>query len=126
MSLIGKYHKPQANQGGDFRPWLNKEELNENGTVFVVDELREAPANMNCDLLLDVTSGKKEFTLSVYAGSVLLTQLVSVLGENEKKWKRQQVKLYVAKGKYINATDPKTTVTKKRPMKRTPTKRKRS
>jgi hypothetical protein len=124
--ILSKYHKPQKNQGGDFRPWLNKEEVPETGIVATVDELREAPAKMaNVDMLLDVTIGRKEYTLSLYAASVLLTQLVTVLGDNEKRWKGQRVKFYLAKGKFINAAGPNEKVGEKKVTRKSAPKKRR-
>jgi hypothetical protein len=106
MSLVSKYNTKSQGASNDFLPWLKSENLDEDGTIFVVTDVRESTTQFS-DILMDVKNGREEFTVGIKGESVLLSQLVQVLGDNEKNWNGKKVKLYLAKGRYINAGDPK-------------------
>lgn len=103
VSIIGKFHKPQE-RNGSYLPFLKSENLDESGTVFKVGDVREASGGFS-DFYVDLKAGKEAYTLGVKGDSILCDQLVNLLGDNEKKWGGKSVRLYLAKGRYINATD---------------------
>lgn len=105
MSIIKKYHK-QAGGNDGYNPWLKPENLDESGTVFVITDVREAVGMKWSDILVDVKAGREMFTLGMKGDAVVLDQIVTVLGDNEKKWIGKKIRFYLAKGKYVNATEP--------------------
>jgi hypothetical protein len=103
MSILKKYYKPQAQTGG-YLPFLKAENLDETGSVFTVTDVREATSQYS-DIYVDVKNGREEFTVGMKGDAVICSQMVGLLGDNEQRWKGKKIRLYLAKGRYINAAE---------------------
>jgi hypothetical protein len=93
------------------RPFLKKQHIGpkkNSGVQAKILEFREAPKQAEySDFIMDVVflKSKKEFSVGLRSKTVLLDQLIEILGKRTEKWIGKTITLYRAgeEGEYINA-----------------------
>lgn len=107
MDLKSHRSKDRPGAGGKFarRPFLKAKDIPAKGMKCKIIDFRTAPKQMEySDFLLDVSNGKKEYTVGLRSQTVLLDMLMDELGTKTEKWPGKSV-LFVKggqKGQYIN------------------------
>lgn len=103
MILKDHYNKETGRSSNT--PFLKADDIPSKGLIAKITGFREAPKQMQySDFCLDITSGKKEFTVGLKSQSVLLNMLIDELGDNTDKWTGKSVTFVRggAKGQYVN------------------------
>jgi hypothetical protein len=109
MVDLGSHYDDERKSGGKGgfknRPFMKAKDIPAKGGKCKVIDFRVAPKQMEySDFLLDVTMGKKEFTIGLRSKSVLLNMLIDSMGKKTDKWVGRTVTLVRGgpKGQYIN------------------------